>query len=278
MMDKTIRICSQLVKRYFSNGVTRAAAQLAYYLFFSFFPLIILANTVISRFNLDIISILDRFGSVFPEQIIEIVTDYLIYIGKVDDPYIFLIGIFMTLYALTRALNSLLTSVRQAYSIKKAGIINYMTAAIFSALLLVSVFVLSFGVMVGGIVIEFLGRYLYIPQSIEALLRLLKYVLLPAYIFFMLSGFYYLVPSGRYPFVRAIPGAVFSGLGITLITAIFSYYVSNFSNYSLIYGSLAAVMVLMIWLQMVATMLIMGGELNDILIDMAREKLYRKNQ
>ena len=63
-----------------------------------------------------------------------------------------------------------------------------------------------------------------------------------------------------------------------LATGIFSYYVSNISNYSLIYGSLTAVMVLMVWLQLVATMLIMGGELNDILIDMERDGRYNKKK
>ncbi|MBQ2650837.1 MAG: YihY/virulence factor BrkB family protein [Clostridia bacterium] len=278
MLDKAIKVCSQLIKRYFANGVARSSAQLAYFLFFSFFPLIILANTIISRFNVDILYILSKFENIFPAEIIGIVTDYLTYIGNVDAPYIFFIGLFMTLYAMTRALNSLLTSVRQAYAIRKAGIVNYMTAAIFSALLLVSVFALSLLVMGSELAVDVLRNYLAIPDGIIALLRLLKYVLLPAYIFFVLAGFYYLVPSGRYPFVKAIPGAVFAGMGITLITTLFSYYVSNFSNYSLIYGSLTAVMVLMIWLQLVSTMLILGGELNDILIDMDRELLYRRNK
>jgi len=278
MLDRIIKICGQLVRRYFADGVARASAQLAYFLFFSFFPLIILVNTIISRFNVDILYILARFENILPQEIIAIITDYLMYIGSIDAPYIFFVGLFMTLYALTRALNSLLTSVRQAYSIRKAGIVNYMTAAIFSAILLVSVFALSLLVMGGELAVGMLRDYLYIPEGISALFRLLKYVLLPAYIFFILSGFYYLVPSARYPFVKAMPGAVFAGMGITLVTTVFSYYVSNFSNYSLVYGSLTAVMVLMIWLQLVSTMLIMGGELNDILIDMDRERLYRREQ
>ena len=89
--------------------------------------------------------------------------------------------------------------------------------------------------------------------------------------FFVLSGFYYIVPSRRHPFKAAIPGAVFGVLGITAVTWVFSFYVTNFSNYSLLYGSLAAVMILMLWLQIIATILIMGGVLNDVLIDMNRK-------
>ena len=278
MMEKAIKICSRMVRRYFYDSVTRSAAELAFFLFFSLFPLVILANTIISRFNVDIIYILQRFEGVLPGEVIGIVVDYLVYIGEIDAPYIFFVGLFMTLYALTRALDSLLTSVRQAYAIRKAGIINYVTAAVFSAVFLLSVFALCLLVWGGELVIEMLQGYLYIPEGISALLRLLKFVLLPTYIFLMLGGFYYLVPSGRYSFSKALPGAVFSGLGITVVTGIFSYYVSHISNYSLIYGSLTAIMVLMVWLQLVATMLIMGGELNGILIEIKREERHSKEK
>ncbi len=270
-MDKTIKICSRLMKRYFFDGVARASAQLAYYLFFSLFPIIVLVNTIISRFDVDIISILHRFETLLPGQVIEIVIDYLNYLSGVDAPYIFFVGLAMTLYALTRCLNSLLTSVRQAYRIKKAGVVNYMTAAILSALILLSFFLLSLVIMGGEVAVTHLDAYIHIPASVTALLRLLKFVLLPGYMLFMLSGFYYLVPSRRYSFSKALPGAVFAVVGITMVTSLFSYYVSHFSNYSLIYGSLAAVMILMIWLQLVSTMLILGGELNDVLIEMNRD-------
>ena len=45
----------------------------------------------------------------------------------------------------------------------------------------------------------------------------------------------------------------------------FSFYVENLSSYSVIYGTLGAVIVLMIWLYLTATILIMGAELNAAL-------------
>ena len=69
----------------------------------------------------------------------------------------------------------------------------------------------------------------------------------------------------------AVVVAVFAVVAVTAVTTLFSYYVSNFSNYSLLYGSLAAVMILMIWLQIVSSILILGGELNDVLIEMNKD-------
>ncbi|WP_146739886.1 YhjD/YihY/BrkB family envelope integrity protein, partial [Clostridium cochlearium] len=42
----------------------------------------------------------------------------------------------------------------------------------------------------------------------------------------------------------------------------FSYYVNNFANYSRVYGSIGAVIVLMVWLYLTSIIIILGGELN----------------
>ncbi|MEA4920688.1 MAG: YihY/virulence factor BrkB family protein [Clostridiaceae bacterium] len=270
-MDKAAKVLGRVIKRYFSDGVARASAQLAYYLFFSIFPVLILVNNIISRLNVDIKSILLRFEYLFPAQIADMLIDYIDYLRRIESPYMFVVSVFLTLYAMTRSLNSLLTSVRQAYRIKKAGTVNYMTAALLSAIILLSFFMLTAVILGGEFVIVKLEKYINVPLSVNAFLRLLKFVLLPVYMFFILSGFYYIVPSRRYSFKYAIPGAMFAVVTITTVTTVFSYYVSHFSNYSLLYGSLAAVMILMIWLQLVSSVLILGGELNDVLIEFNRD-------
>lgn len=47
----------------------------------------------------------------------------------------------------------------------------------------------------------------------------------------------------------------------------FSFYVENFAKYSVIYGTLGAVIVLMMWLYMTAAILILGAELNAALLE-----------
>lgn len=274
-MDKTVKIVSRVFKRYFSDGVARASAQLAYYLFFSIFPILILVNDIISRFNIDIIQIIQRFENLFPPQMIEILVDYLEYLGRIDAPYVFGVALLATLYAMTRSFNSLLTSVRQAYRIKKAGIINYLTAAIMSAALLLMFFLLSMALMGGELVLLKLNQYIHMSPAVISFLRLLKFVLLPGVVFLFLSAFYYIVPSRRYGLRFAFPGALFGVAGLTVVTYIFSYYVSHFSNYSILYGSIAAVMILMIWLHLVSTILILGGELNDVIIEMHSDHLIK---
>jgi len=58
------------------------------------------------------------------------------------------------------------------------------------------------------------------------------------------------------------PGAIFAGVMIVLVSALFSYYVANFGSYNETYGSLGAIVGFLTWLWLVMVVLIMGGELN----------------
>ena len=60
-----------------------------------------------------------------------------------------------------------------------------------------------------------------------------------------------------------------------LVSAGFSFYVENFANYSVIYGALGTIIVLMMWLNLTAVVLIMGAEVNGALLAMRGEKKRR---
>lgn len=62
------------------------------------------------------------------------------------------------------------------------------------------------------------------------------------------------------------PGIVFAMIAWMIVSAGFSFYVKNFTNCSVIYGTLGSVIVLLMWLHMTTVLLIMGAELDAVLI------------
>jgi len=56
-------------------------------------------------------------------------------------------------------------------------------------------------------------------------------------------------------------------IGWSIISSGFSFFIANLSNLSVVYGSLTAVIILMIWLYLSSTILMIGGEVNSLLID-----------
>ena len=66
-------------------------------------------------------------------------------------------------------------------------------------------------------------------------------------------------------FRNALPGATFTTLGWMLTSILFSYYVNNFGNFALTYGSLVGIIVLFIWLYISSFIIVLGGEVNATL-------------
>ncbi|SIG93882.1 putative ribonuclease BN [Mycobacteroides abscessus subsp. abscessus] len=62
--------------------------------------------------------------------------------------------------------------------------------------------------------------------------------------------------------ISALPGAIFATAGWILASLAFSYYVGNFANYTAAYGSIGAIIVLMVWFYLTGVIIILGGEVN----------------
>lgn len=86
----------------------------------------------------------------------------------------------------------------------------------------------------------------------------------------MLSFLYKFSPSVKtnisIKFSETIPGSIFASLGIIIFSAIFSFYVNNFGNYSKSYGSIGGLIVLLIWLYSISIVIVLGAEVNATLI------------
>jgi membrane protein len=73
------------------------------------------------------------------------------------------------------------------------------------------------------------------------------------------------LPSRKIKFIDQIPGAVITSAGWVSFSILFSFFVDNFSNYANIYGSLTAIIVLMLWMYICMYIMFIGAELNCIL-------------
>lgn len=84
---------------------------------------------------------------------------------------------------------------------------------------------------------------------------------------------YYLAPNRKQRFRDTLPGAVVAVGGIFLSSSVLSFYFSHFANYNKTYGSLGAVIILMLWFYVVALILVAGAELNaELLKELAADE------
>ena len=77
-----------------------------------------------------------------------------------------------------------------------------------------------------------------------------------------LSVTYKLLPGKRISIKHTLPGSIFSAVGIVVITAVYSVYLKYFSNFNVVYGSLGAVIALLLWFYLVSYILMLGMVIN----------------
>ena len=89
--------------------------------------------------------------------------------------------------------------------------------------------------------------------------------------YFALFFLYALSQDGRQPWRNIWPGTLAALAAWLVLSWLYAFYVDHIAHYSLLYGSIGAVIVLLIWLYMSAATLIMGAEFNGTLMSLRKD-------
>lgn len=265
--SRLIQVVRELAARVFQDNVTRSAAELAYYLLFSLFPLLIFLNALIGMFQLDIHTLLAELDVLLPSQVLEIIVDYVDYTASLQAQTLAYVGLVLGVWSISRSVSSVLRAISQAYRVENKGLLSRVLPVALTLVIMVCVFLLLILLMISQNLLAAVSRYINLPEALVALWDLIKFLIGPAFIFFLLTGLYHVASQRQHRWVQAIPGALFCCVGWTAFSIGFSYYVTNFGRYSVLYGSLGAIVILMLWLYATGVLVITGGELNHVLIE-----------
>lgn len=260
----------QLAKRYFSDDVTQSAAELSYFLLFSIFPMLIFLNSLLSALDVSVHS-LAPILEFMPQTLQKLIIQYLDYVGSIPSTSPMIIGIALTLYFLSRVIRSLMRTVNRIFrvEVKRGAVQEFALSVLFTVGFLASVIVCLVAVVIGRSLIWRLPEWLpFLTYDMVSSIHDTGYPLLIAFLFLFLLLFHWGVPNIRLKWREAVPGALFSLSAWLLISLAFSFYVDNLANYSVLYGSLGAIIVLMLWLYLTSVVIIMGALVNHIMLVM----------
>ena len=130
----------------------------------------------------------------------------------------------------------------------------------------------------GKNLLTWLSGWIPIDMGSISLWNLLRFVILAAVLFMVLLTLYYLVPNRLYTVRQVMPGTFASLLSWLVFSIGFAFYVENMGRYSVVYGSIGAAIVLLLWLYFSAITLIMGAELNYLLVNRPSKKAGRQQK
>jgi membrane protein len=270
-----------LIKRIIDDEIFALASQLSYSLLLAFFPFLIFLMTLIGFSSINSELVLSELSNILPTSAYELVRNTVVEILETRNTNLLSFGIILTLWTASSGFRSVIKGINKAYDEKeKRSLFKVIGISIISTLglgflIIITILLLVFGQIIGSLLAKKMGfSYLF-----NIIWYLLRYVII---IFSMITIFaliYHYIPSRRLKWREVIPGAIFSTLGWIVVSFGFAFYVNNFGDYSKVYGSIGAVIILLTWLYLTSVIIIIGGEINaSIAIDNGvkyKDKSYR---
>ena len=263
-----------LIRRYFDHHVARDSAALTYYLLFALFPLLIFLNNLVGLLSFDIEGLLAELSAVIPRDVVDLLGQYLGYVSRVSSKTLLWFSLVFTIYFPYRAVNALFQSVRKAYAADRSVqfLRQQLRVLLYTVLFIVAIPLSILVSTIGHRVLDFISDYVYLSDRVIDLWNWLRFVILGAILFAMIASLYVLALDAHSVRRGILPGVLVSLIAWIALSMLFSLYVEHAARYSVIYGSIGTIIVLLLWLYLSATMLIMGAEFNSVLLDTRKAK------
>jgi membrane protein len=258
----------QLAYRFQEDKVSSIGAQLTYYLILSIFPFLIFLLNIIQYTPLAQDQVLNSLVSVLPGETQSMILSIINEIINSSSNTLLSISVLATLWTASSGFAQVLRAINEAYDIKKARsfIKLRLVALLFTLgfiLLIVIIFMsLIFGEVIGNQLFDLVnGSSIFL--TLWPFLRIIIALGFLVLTFTLLYKYGPAFPDGkRMKFKDALPGAIFVSIGWALTSLSFSFYVNNFGNYTVTYGSLGGIIVFLIWLYISSIIIVLGGEVN----------------
>jgi membrane protein len=267
-MEKVGNVRSSLLRllwhRVDEDDLPGLSAQLAYYFLLSLFPLLIVLFTLLPYIPIphqDMLGVIKDFA---PGETMDLIEKNVHDIMNHRNGGLLSFGIIGTLWSASNGINAIVKAFNKAYNVKESrsfivsrGMAILLTFGMILVLILAIVLPV-FGREIGIFLFSQLG---YTTEFIK-LWNTLSWLVSAIILFLIFTGLYWIAPNVKLKCRSAFPGAIFATIGWIVSSIGLTFYVGRIGNYSLTYGSIGAIIVLMIWLYISAFIIILGGEIN----------------
>ena len=263
----------RMADAYGRYGVARSAAALSYFLVLTLFPLLMCANYLIGSLHLNLEQILAGLSRFLPAAALSTILDYLNYAAATQSSALLLACVFTILMCASAGLRTLLQTMDDLFAAPcQDGLRRLILSVVLSALFLPTMYLSVVVVLTGDwffhMLEELLPRQLLELIPLSLLSRLwgwTRYLLLFCFVLLLVAAVYRAgIPRGRVS-RRGLWGfSAVTALAMVGSSAVFSWFIGMSSRYTLVYGSLASLIILLVWLYFCGNILLLGAVLCSV--------------
>ncbi|MDD2050174.1 YihY/virulence factor BrkB family protein [Pseudomonas putida] len=268
------RVLVRTVKEFLDDEMSTYASALAYQMLFSLFPFLLFLIALIGFLHLpDFFSWL-RLQSelVLPPQALEQVNPVIDQLQQ-SKGGLLSVGIVIALWTASAGVRLMMSAMNAAYDVvegrpvwKRIPLSVIYTVGIAGMLLATAALM-----VLGPQVMEWIASQIGMQEFIVTVWTVLRW---PAIIILMMMAvalIYYVMPDVKQEFRFITPGSVLAVVVWILASLAFGYYVKTFADYNAMYGSIGAIIVLLLYFYISAAVLLLGAEMNAVIEHMSTE-------
>jgi membrane protein len=267
-----LRFVAQLVGRVQDDDVLTIAAAMAFYFFLSLFPLCLFVVALVSVAPVSGLEtwMLEQASQLLPGEAYTLLEGTLRDLLSRPQGGLVSLGAVLALWTASSAFVSVMGGLSRAYRAPEYRAwwrvrLRAIGLTVGLSLVMIVTFVLT---IFGGQMAKLVGEVIGPAAGFAALVIRWTVALLGVTV--VVVAIDHAGPATPRTWRWVTPGSlVFIG-GFAAASAAFSYYVGRFASYNATYGSLGAVIVMLLWLYILAVFLLLGGEVNALLEHLVR--------
>jgi membrane protein len=255
------------------DHVMAFAGNLTYKALFAIFPFFTFLLSLLGLFNADelVDTMINRLSGVMPQSAVGFIEKQLLGITQSQAESAFTLGaiisIALALWGVSGAFRSVMEAMNVMYEVeedrpawKKYGISIFISLAVI-LLMLTALGLVVFGSTVGGGLADVVG----LGSIFQAVWSIAQWPVLALVVLFAFALVYYFAPAAKQKWRWISPGSILAFVFWLAFSLLFSLYVANFSSYNETYGSLAGVIILMLYIYYSAVIMLIGAEMNQVI-------------
>jgi membrane protein len=251
------------------HDLTGSAAELAYRFLFAIFPfgLFVAALAAFVAGWLGMSNpgeqIVQGLGDNLPPEVASSVAPELQNVIGTTRPALLSVGAIAALWAANSGTSALIKAMNRAYEVEESrSFLHRLLLGVGLTLFGSAAVIVSFVTIVGGAILtEEVAEQLGLTGALWQVVTLARWPVVFLILLVALGTVFRFGPNVRVPWRWALAGSALFAIGWLVGTWAFAFYVGNFSNYGATYGSLAGVIILMLWFYLTGLLLVAAAAL-----------------
>lgn len=268
------RVMMRTVTEFVDDEMSTYASALAYQMLFSLFPFILFLIALIGFLHLpDFFSWL-RLQSelVLPPQALEQVNPVIDQLQQ-SKGGLLSVGIVIALWTASAGVRLMMSAMNAAYDVvERRPVWKRFPLSIFYTVGIAGMLLIAAALMVlGPQVMGWIASQVGLEDFIVTVWTIVRWPVIVVLLMMAVALIYYVMPDVKQEFRFITPGAVLSVVVWIIASLGFGLYVKTFANYNAMYGSIGAIIVLLLYFYISAAVLLLGAEMNAVIEHMSSE-------